>query len=262
MKKDDTRRFYDDLAEHYHLLFEDWARSVAQQGDVLDRVVRRRFSGDERPSVLDAACGIGTQALGLLERGYRIVGADLSASAVARASREASARGLVLDACVADLRTIDADVPGVFDVVLACDNALPHLLTDEDLRRALSAMRAKLRPGGQLLASIRDYDALLRDRPRFMSERVLGDGETRRVLFQVWDWTADARYRVHQFIVRPGTTGWSTLHFEADYRALRRDELADAVRATGFVDVRWLEPAESGYYQPLLLADAPHDARS
>ena len=27
--------FYDDLAEHYHLIFEDWGRSVERQATVL-----------------------------------------------------------------------------------------------------------------------------------------------------------------------------------------------------------------------------------
>ncbi len=40
-------------------------------------------------------------------------------------------------------------------------------------------------------------------------------------------------------------------------RALRRDELLGAAARAGLVAARWLEPAESGFYQPLLVAARP-----
>jgi glycine/sarcosine N-methyltransferase len=51
--------FYNGLADVYHLIFEDWDRSVARQGEALASVVER-WSGPRR-LVLDVACGIGTQ---------------------------------------------------------------------------------------------------------------------------------------------------------------------------------------------------------
>ncbi len=49
-------------------------------------------------------------------------------------------------------------------VVISADNSLPHLLTDDDLARALASVRGCLAPGGVFLASVRDYDTLVRDR--------------------------------------------------------------------------------------------------
>ncbi|MFH8789085.1 hypothetical protein [Streptomyces roseoverticillatus] len=46
---------------------------------------------------LDVICGIGTQALPLTVKGYQITGPDPSERAVARARREAAARGLDAD---------------------------------------------------------------------------------------------------------------------------------------------------------------------
>lgn len=33
--------FYDDLAQWYHLMFEDWERSIANQGAVLGPILER-----------------------------------------------------------------------------------------------------------------------------------------------------------------------------------------------------------------------------
>ena len=38
------------------------------------------------------------------------------------------------------------------------------------------------------------------------------------------------------------------------YRALRRDELTEIVRAAGFREVAWHQPEETGYYQPIVTA--------
>ncbi len=251
-----ARSFYDGLAGDYHLLFEDWPASARRQGEVLDRLLRRLL-GESPLAVLDCCCGIGTQAIGLALLGHRVHATDLSPQAVNRAAREAAAVGASLTLGVADVRTLQEQVEGVFDAVIACDNSLPHLLDDEDLRRGVAGMAAKLRPGGLFLATTRDYDALVKERPAATPVRVLA-GPPRRLAFQVWDWSADGRgYRLHQFILQEEGGAWQTTHHAGVYRALRREELAGVLRQAGLVEVRWLEPDQSGYYQPLVTARQP-----
>ena len=260
---DAVTRFYDGLAAAYHLLFADWDASVGRQGEILDRLIAGRL-GAEPHRVLDCSCGIGTQAIGLALRGHRVHGTDISPVAVARAQVEAARLGAPLTTEVADLRTLDS-VEGTFDVVLSCDNAVPHLLTDDDLRRAATGMRAKLRPGGLLVISIRDYDRIIAEKPRAELPRVFDRPDGRQIAFQVWDWAEDApTYTLHQYIVREPArrreTGdresgrWETHHQATVYRALRRDELTQIVRGVGFRDVAWLGVEESGYYQPIMTA--------
>lgn len=249
--------FYEGMAEEYHLLFANWAQSVERQGAVLDALLRRCGAPPPR-RVLDCACGIGTQALGLSSRGYVVHATDLSPAAVARAEREARAMNLTLTTGVADMRTLDSQVPGTFSVVLAFDNAVPHLLTDEDLDAASRAMASKLVPGGLLLLSLRDYDVLAAQQPRFDSERVLDAPEGRRILFQLWDWAMDGKtYTAHQFILRPEGSGWQATEHKGVYRALQRVELERSLTRAGLMDTRWHAPEETGFYQPILTARRP-----
>jgi len=150
----EVKQFYDDLASYYHLIFEDWDASMARQGDALANLIGVELAQspplDAR--VLDAACGIGTQTLPLAARGFRLVARDLSPAAVARLQREADARQLVVDAAVADMRQVGSSVSGSFDVVLAFDNSVPHLLDDDDLRTAFHEFLNVLRPGGLFCA--------------------------------------------------------------------------------------------------------------
>lgn len=251
---DTTMQFYDELADVYHLLFQDWRASVVRQGEVLGRLIRQKW-GTGPAAILDCACGIGTQAIGLASQGHQVHATDISPHAVARALAEAASFNVKLTGHVADMRHLDS-VQGQFDLVIACDNALPHLLTDQDLLLAAQSVLEKLRPEGVFIASMRDYDTLLKERPQAEMPRVMNGPNARRVVFQVWDWVPDGtpRYMVHQFIVRQVAERWETMSFAAEYRALRRGELEDALREVGFGIIHWSMPEETGYYQPIIVA--------
>jgi glycine/sarcosine N-methyltransferase len=147
------------------------------------------------------------------------------------------------------MRALERHVPGAFDVVLAADNALPHLMTSDNLRQALRAMAAKLRPGGLFLATIRDYDGL--GRPATWPARILETpaGE-RRMVQQVWEWLDERCYRVHIHITREVEDGWRCDHHVGLYRALSRREL----NAAPLSEIRWMMPADTGFHQPIVVA--------
>ena len=84
---DSTVAFYDGLAADYHLVYGDrWDEAVARQGAVLEWVIRRTLPGAR--DVLDCSCGIGTQAIGLARRGFRVHGTDASPRSIERARAE------------------------------------------------------------------------------------------------------------------------------------------------------------------------------
>ena len=63
------RDFYDQLAESYHLLYPDWEASAMRQARALNGLVRHQ-RGTGPQTILDCACGIGTQAVGSAVREY------------------------------------------------------------------------------------------------------------------------------------------------------------------------------------------------
>ena len=140
-----------------------------------------------------------------------------------------------------------------FDVVAALDNALPHLTADQ-LGRAVGAAGLRLKSNGLFIASIRDYDELLLERPVTQDPAFYGGKGDRRIIHQVWDWIDATRYALHLYISMQSEQMWTTHHFVSEYRCLLRNELSTALQSNGFRKVRWLMPAESGFYQPLVLA--------
>jgi SAM-dependent methyltransferase len=246
--------FYDQLAADYHLIFADWDAAIAWEAGIVTGLLRDL--GLAAGAVLDASCGIGTQAIGLAGAGFAVTATDISPASVERCVREAAARGLGIATAVADIRVLDVDGAGGFDAAVTFDNALPHLLADADLDAACAALRRALRPGGTLLASIRDYDELLRTRPSGdPPRRIVTDGGE-RIVFQVWDWVSDDRYTLRHFIMAASGGGWAVSERTTTYRALPRATLTDALGRAGFGDVVWRMPEETGFYQPIVAARA------
>ena len=81
--------FYDNLAEDYHLIFHDWKHAVSVQGEVLNGIICSKVGspGNEVMSLLDCSCGIGTQAIGLANHGFKVTATDLSPVSVERAKK-------------------------------------------------------------------------------------------------------------------------------------------------------------------------------
>jgi SAM-dependent methyltransferase len=251
MPGDSVARFYDGLADDYHLIYADWDAGIRRQGDALHALM-----GQDRAAVLDCSCGIGTQAIGLALRGHRVTGTDLSPRAAARAAREAAHRNVAVCTAVADMRRLPFP-DARFDVVVCADNSLPHLLTEQDVRAALAEMRRVLRPAGLLLVSTRPYDDLLRSRPASTSPQVHrpADGGERTVTFHLWHWHEDGEhYDLEHFQLLSADGEWRVRVRRTAYWALGRDRLAGLVADAGFVDPRWRMPQETGFFQPLLMA--------
>lgn len=245
--------FYDSLADYYHLIFQDWEAAVHRQGAML---AKQLLPPATAGTILDVACGIGTQALGLAALGYAVEGSDLSATMVERARRETARRGMTIPWRVDDMRTLASAQAGGYGAVICMDNALPHLDSDTDIAAALTAMRGCLRKGGALIISLRDYSRLLPERPASMPPAVHDDHGHRRIVHQVWDWLDDRRYVLHLYITRQTRQtpqGWRTHHFVGRYRAVTPHEVAALADAAGFHSVRIIPPEESEFYQPMVI---------
>lgn len=250
-----TRHFYDQLAERYHLLYPDWDASIGRQGQALDALIQSHFGPGSR-TVLDCAGGIGTQAIGLAAHQHRIVATDLSPIAITRAAREALQRQLSLPAAAADMRALPFR-PASFDVIVCADNALPHLLTASDVHAALANMHRTLRPGGLLLITTRPYDLIRKTQPRSTPPQVGATAAGRAITFQLWDWHRDGEhYDLELFQLMPHAGSWSITVFRATYWALTQDQITSLVTSAGFRKTSWHTPEDTGFFQPLLSAQA------
>ena len=248
---DITQTFYDNLAAHYDKLFLDWQATTHEQALILDKLFAE--SGfDRNARVLDCACGIGTQAIGVAALGYNVTASDISNVELQEARERAAKNNVDIRFKNSDFRALSDTFSEQFDIIICMDNALPHMLTKEDLEKAVQSITGQLSDGGIFVASIRDYDAMLADKPPYSPPYIHKTENGQRVSFQTWTWDDD-RYKLTQYII-DDEDALQVNKFDCEYRATRRAELSELLLAAGCSEVTWKFPEETGFYQPIVVA--------
>ena len=248
---DITQDFYNNMASHYDKLFHDWQSTIHEQAVILNRIFNDN-GFDTTAHILDCACGIGTQSIGLASLGYQVSASDISAGEIAEARERAKMNGVDIRFVLADFRALADRFSEEFDIVIAMDNALPHMLSSKDLAAAIKNITGQTKPNGIIVASIRDYDSLLEEKPSYSPPYIHKTDKGQRVSFQTWVWENEYYHLVQYIIEDEGTLQISK--FECDYRAVRREELTSLFLANGCREVQWKMPEETGFYQPIIVA--------
>lgn len=246
---------YDAIVELYHLIYADWDRAIQRQGTQLAGVIGERW-GMLAGRILDCASGIGTQALGLAQRGYRVTAADISEPALRRAEREAARLDLTLRTQVGDMRGGPEVHGGGFDIVTACDNAIPHLLDEVEIGEALRAMRDCLKPGGGLVLSLRDYAVEQRGRGIHHAYGLRDFRDERVFVYQIRDFDGERHDIALYFVRDDGVAPPKVEVVRAQAFAIPIDRLLALVRKAGFEAVERLDGA---FFQPLIVGTKAKD---
>jgi SAM-dependent methyltransferase len=115
--------------------FEHWRENFER--------LEKRY-GFDISCVADVACGSGLAAAYLARRGARVFACDLSLHMLREAAAKCSGSRVVF--IKQDMRYLQ--LPGAASLINCATDAINHLLSEEDIRRALSSFHAALRPGG------------------------------------------------------------------------------------------------------------------
>jgi len=247
-----TNQFYDQLAPYYKYIYQDWDASVARQARILDEVIRE-YSQLSVKTLLDASCGIGTQSIGLARLGYQVSASDLSAGEIEKAKIEATNSGLSIDFRVADMHQVNEVFPGPFDVVISCDNSIPHLLSDADILTAFKQFYQCTKEGGLCLVSVRDYAQMEHQDGKKMFPRTVHPIEGGQlVMFDVWDFDRD-QYEITTYIIedKGGSQAAAHILHGGRYYCVGIATLENLFVKAGFRKVKTLMDR---FFQPLMVA--------
>ena len=241
--------FYNPISSFYHLLYPDWNATIKLQASQLNSIFRELW-GDRIQTVLDAACGIGTQSIGLAQLGYKVTASDISSGPLERAKKEADLRNVSISFQIADFRSLSAVHRSTFDVVIACDNAIPHLLTDEEIRQAFVEMRRCISPGGGFVISVRNYDPE-ESGTKVVPYGIRPEGKNKYLVFQVWEYQ-NRIYDLSMYFVKDSGASECVTHvMRSKYYAIPIKRLIELMNEAGFRDIRRFDDR---FFQPLLTA--------
>jgi 2-polyprenyl-3-methyl-5-hydroxy-6-metoxy-1,4-benzoquinol methylase len=243
-------KFYNQLAPLYKYFYQDWEASLVNQAVILDQVIKEYFEPDIK-TIRDVACGIGTQSLGLAELGYQVIGSDISEDAIQTAKREAESRNLSIEFSIQDMRNIDQ---GQFDLIMACDNAIPHLLSDREILRAYKTFYNHVMPGGGCIISVRDYAQMewIEGETRLALRRVQDIEGGRIILFDLLEFNTDS-YTITVYFLEEmdGKDIKVSAVSGGEYYCVEIDKLEYLFLQAGF---RKVVTIRDRYFQPLMVA--------
>jgi len=248
-----TETYYNSLAPYYKFIYPDWVKSVHRQAEALDGIIRE-FIGETANTVLDVACGIGTQSIGLARIGYKVTASDLSFAEVEQARQEALRYAVQIEFQVADMRQVWETYQKKFDVVMACDNSVPHLLDDDEILMAFHQFYKCTKSGGCCIVTVRDYAQVERkDKQKQMYPRLVHQTDHGQVvLFDVWDFDSDY-YEITTYLV--DDVGKDVAQTQVlrggKYYCVEISTLEKLFKEAGFREVNTLRDR---FFQPLLIA--------
>jgi SAM-dependent methyltransferase len=169
------------FVEHGNLflkLLQSKAESTRLEVDGLFRIFEE-FKVPKRSRILDVACGIGRHSIPLAERGYNVLGLDLSPLFIAKAN--ATAKALKVNSRakfrIADVREIASvlQTDELFNVILNLWSSHGYYGEEEDVRM-FSALRNRATRSGLLVDDTVNRDYLITN-PQAKTVDIVGDLE-------------------------------------------------------------------------------------
>ena len=226
---------YEGFADRYDLFRHDPAQRA---------FFRRLFKENRITSVLDCACGTGRDLIPFHSLGYRVVGADVSPSMLARARTNLAAAGIEVPLHRLDYRDLPGHFDRPFDAVVCLSGSLLEAADEAEMLGALRSMHTVLRQDGLLVLTQGMTDRLWRERPRFILE--IDTAELSR-LFVIDYLDCGARFNILDIFHAAAERRlevWGIDHphilLGADYERLLRE--------AGFADVALLGGYDFGAY--------------
>ena len=222
---------YDDFSMDYDR-FVDWTGRLAYELPFLQGQLKA--AGARR--ILDAACGTGQHAIALAQTGFEVAGADISAGMVARARVNAQAAQVPVRFEQAGFGELERTFgKGQFEVVLCLGNSLPHALSAEQVTAALADFAACLMPGGLAIIQNRNFDAVMKERQRWMEPQSAREDGKEWLFLRFYDFEANGTLTFNILTLRRDGEGpWSQSAWRTSLRPLLVEELQAELSRVGF----------------------------
>lgn len=235
MAKHWTEKLFIDEAELFKTtLVERMGRTEAEIDGLLN--IFSEYSVPKKAAILDLACGIGRHSVPLAEKGYKVVGVDLSPSYISAAEKYAEDRGVSQNTrfIVGDMKRLEellSDSMESFDAVVNLFTSMGYW--DEETDRTIFTQALNLvRPQGLLVIHTANRDFLIKN----FQARDFTISEEGRVFFteRRLDLETSRIYNVWRYYDMKGEDMTHLSTVEIDHRLYSLHELKKLVEDSGW----------------------------
>lgn len=132
------------------------AHNINEQTETKNALIEKLLKEQKVRTVLDMTCGTGSQVFYLAERGYDVIGNDVSPALINMARNKAKKMARNITFIEGDMREVTV---GKFDAVITIFNAIGHL-TKVDFEKALKNIHVNLKEDGIYIFDIFNLQAI------------------------------------------------------------------------------------------------------
>lgn len=237
--RDLTNSSYEDNGWYKEVFNETYLRilptNMSRQTNREVRFVEKQLGLAEGAVLLDLCCGFGRHTIELAQRGYEMVGLDLSMPLLQKALQDAQARNLRIKFVHGDMR--DLKFERVFDGIVNLGTSFGYF-DDQKNFLVLKGMYRALKPGGRLLIELMNRDFIVEELPTriwWQGDRCLVLEEIdfeeslslmkmkRSIVFEdgsrpPWEQYINVRlYSPHELMMQLRRAGFDTLELSGDF---------------------------------------------
>lgn len=239
---------YDSFSTDYDR-FVNWTNRLAFEMPFIE--TQLQAAGCRR--ILDSATGTGMHVIELRRRGYQADGADFSPGMIEKARSNARQAGVEADFRVAgfgEVANAFGGSPG-YDALLCLGNSLPHLLNRQEIAAAIRDFAACLRPGGLLLIQNRNFEAVMRQRQRWMEPQSHQEENQEWLFLRFYDFEPDGLINFHVVTLhKTEDNPWEQVIHSTRLYPLLTDELVIIMKSQEFNDIQLYGGMNGDAYQP------------
>ena len=198
--------------------------------------LEKHFARSKLPihTVLDLACGTGSLTCELAQRGYEMIGADLSEEMLAQAAEKArdisGIPPIFLHQAMEEL-----DLYGTIDACVCCLDSVNYVTRPKKLARAFQRVHTFLMPGGLFLFDINTPDKL-----RGLDGQLFMDEDEDACCIWRAEYSPRRRICTYGFdlFFRTENGLWDRMEEVHEEYAYEPDELEDMLRQAGFRQIK------------------------
>ncbi len=143
------------MKQWYETLFEDYGKKYDNENFTQGTIgecdfIEKEINYNKSLRIIDIGCGTGRHSIELTERGYKVIGIDLSESQLERAKEKAKAQNLQIDFQKHDARNLP--FKNEYDLaIMLCEGAFSLMETDEMNYEILQSAANSLKAAGKLI---------------------------------------------------------------------------------------------------------------
>lgn len=157
--------FSDELAKRWDE-YVDCGRRLKTEAAFL----RRTLAPYKQGTIVDAAMGLGCEAIYLIQHGFKVIGNEIDERLRASAKDLARSRKVALQTTAVDWRSFSEHFgESSLDAVMILGNSLCLLASSEERRNACAQVFKSLRPGGVFIVDQRNFDSIFEKRREILA---------------------------------------------------------------------------------------------